>query len=295
MSSSADRRFFVFNAVVSVAALALLSWLLVFRGGPGAGGADLRFMPALNATLNATASVLLVAGWVAIKRRRPDVHRYFMVAAFVASALFLVGYLAYHAVHGDTKFGGTGAARAVYLTVLASHVLLSIGVVPLEEGVRPPQEGDALAAPHLAVRVGDGRRRLPHAAAVLPGVARDRRAGAPFAGLAFHERATRPMAKSSPTIIHSGLVTKRSRKRAPNQLSPSPCPPPQASASEGTTAKRTKSARCMRRFPCSRLANGEVPVVRARGARPAAQPGDGGVRGSALRSPCCGKWSRRER
>lgn len=131
MSSSADRRFFVFNAVVSVAALALLSWLLVFRGGPGAGGADLRFMPALNATLNATASVLLVAGWVAIKRRRPDVHRYFMVAAFVASALFLVGYLAYHAVHGDTKFGGTGAVKVAYLLVLASHVLLSIGVVPL--------------------------------------------------------------------------------------------------------------------------------------------------------------------
>lgn len=130
-TSSADRRFFLFNAVVSVAALALLSWLLVFRGGSGTGGADLRFMPALNATLNATAAVLLAAGWVAIKKKRPDVHRYFMVAAFAASALFLVGYLAYHAVHGDTKFGGTGAVKAVYLAVLASHVLLSIGVVPL--------------------------------------------------------------------------------------------------------------------------------------------------------------------
>lgn len=130
-TSSADRRFFLFNAVVSVAALALLSWLLIFRGATGAGGADLRFMPALNATLNATAAVLLVGGWVAIKRKRADIHRYFMVAAFAASALFLVGYLAYHAVHGDTKFGGEGAVKAVYLLVLASHVLLSIGVVPL--------------------------------------------------------------------------------------------------------------------------------------------------------------------
>jgi putative membrane protein len=130
-TSSVDRRFFLFNAVVSVAALAVLSWLLVFRGGSGAGEADLRFMPALNATLNAAAAVLLVGGWVAIKRKRPDLHRYFMVAAFAASALFLVGYLAYHAVHGDTRFGGTGAVKAVYLAVLASHVLSSIGVVPL--------------------------------------------------------------------------------------------------------------------------------------------------------------------
>lgn len=131
-STPQDRRFFLFNAVISVAALALLSWLLVFRTvAPGAAGPDLRFMPAVNATLNATAAALLVAGWVAIKQQRRELHRYLMVAAFAASALFLVGYLAYHAVHGDTKFGGTGAARTVYLAVLASHVLLSVPIVPL--------------------------------------------------------------------------------------------------------------------------------------------------------------------
>jgi putative membrane protein len=132
MSSSVDRRFFVFNALVSVAALALLSWLLVFRGGAGpGGGADLRFMPALNASLNATSALLLVVGRVAVRRKRLDLHRYVMVAAFAASALFLVGYLAYHAVHGDTKYGGTGLAKGVYLAILASHVLLSTAVVPL--------------------------------------------------------------------------------------------------------------------------------------------------------------------
>ncbi|MEW5741271.1 MAG: DUF420 domain-containing protein [Myxococcota bacterium] len=131
MSLPADRRFFLFNAVVSVAALGLLGWLLLFRTAAGAEGVNLRFMPALNACFNATAAALLVAGKVAIRRKRPDVHRYLMVSAFVASALFLVGYLAYHAVHGDTKFGGTGAAKVVYLAVLASHVLLSTAVVPL--------------------------------------------------------------------------------------------------------------------------------------------------------------------
>ncbi len=59
------------------------------------------------------------------------VHRVFMVGAFAASSLFLVCYLAYHAVHGDTRYAGTGAMRTVYLAVLATHVLLSTTVVPL--------------------------------------------------------------------------------------------------------------------------------------------------------------------
>ena len=130
-AAPSDRSFFVFNAIVSAAALALLSWLLLFHGGLQSADVNLRFMPAVNACFNATAATLLVAGWVAVKRGRSDLHRYFMVAAFAASALFLVGYLAYHAVHGDTKFGGVGAVRTVYLVLLASHVLLSIGIVPL--------------------------------------------------------------------------------------------------------------------------------------------------------------------
>lgn len=127
---AADRRFFVFNAAVSAGALLLLGWLLVVRRG-GAGGSELRFLPAVNASLNATAALLLLAGWVAIRRGSMRVHRIFMVAAFVASSLFLVCYLTYHAVHGDTRFAGTGAVRTVYFAVLATHVLLSTAVVPL--------------------------------------------------------------------------------------------------------------------------------------------------------------------
>jgi putative membrane protein len=126
-----DRTFFIVNAVLSVGALALLTWLLLFRPASGDGSMDLRFMPKLNAALNATSFLLLLAGFISIKRGRADLHRSFMVAAFVVSSLFLVGYLAYHAVHGDTKFGGTGSIRAVYLALLASHVLLSAAVVPL--------------------------------------------------------------------------------------------------------------------------------------------------------------------
>ena len=130
-AAPSDRSFFIFNAAISVAALSLLSWLLLFHGGMQGADVNLRFLPGVNACLNATAASLLVAGWVAIKKKRADLHRYFMVAAFASSACFLVGYLAYHSVHGDTKFGGTGTVRTVYLLLLASHVLLSIVIVPL--------------------------------------------------------------------------------------------------------------------------------------------------------------------
>lgn len=92
---------------------------------------DLRFLPPVNALLNTSAALLLIAGRVAIAKKRRELHRTLMLSAFGVSSLFLVSYLAYHAVHGDTKFGGAGAVKAVYLAVLASHVLLSLGVVPL--------------------------------------------------------------------------------------------------------------------------------------------------------------------
>jgi putative membrane protein len=58
------------------------------------------------------------------------VHRVCMVTAFAMSTVFLVGYLSYHYVHGDTKYQGDGIGRALYFAVLASHIVLSITVVP---------------------------------------------------------------------------------------------------------------------------------------------------------------------
>ena len=129
--AAADRRFFLFNAVVSAAALALLGYLLLLRQGAVTTGADVSFLPGVNASLNALAATLLLLGYVAIRRRKWRVHRFFMVAAFATSSLFLVSYLVYHAVHGDTRYRGTGALRALYFSVLASHVVLSASVVPL--------------------------------------------------------------------------------------------------------------------------------------------------------------------
>lgn len=129
-STAPDRAFFAFTAVVSTVALAFIAWLLLIRRG-GQGGVDLRFLPAVNACLNGTAAALLVAGWVAIRRKNMRAHRAFMVSAFAASALFLVSYLTYHFVHGDTRYAGHGPMKVAYLLLLASHVLLSMPVVPM--------------------------------------------------------------------------------------------------------------------------------------------------------------------
>ena len=124
-----DRAFYLFTAVVSAVALGVIAWILVGREGAADGGA-LAFMPAVNASFNAAASVLLIAGWLAIRSGARRAHRALMIASFVMSSLFLAGYLSYHWVHGDTRFPGTGAIRTVYLLILASHVILSMFVVP---------------------------------------------------------------------------------------------------------------------------------------------------------------------
>lgn len=125
-----DRAFYLLNAALSAGALAFLGYLLLVRRAEGI-GADLSFMPGVNACFNAASATALTLGYLAIRRGRPDIHRALMVTAFAASSLFLIGYVAYHYAHGDTKYAGSGLLRTVYLLVLASHVLLSMGVVPL--------------------------------------------------------------------------------------------------------------------------------------------------------------------
>lgn len=146
-AEGSDRRFYLFNAVLSAGALGFLAWLLLLRQGSGT-GADLSFMPAVNATLNATAAALLTAGWIAVRRQQRRLHQYLMVSAFVCSAVFLVGYVLYHYAHGDTRYEGAGPMRYAYFFILITHVLLSMAVVPM-----------SLAALWLAARKRFARHR----------------------------------------------------------------------------------------------------------------------------------------
>jgi putative membrane protein len=118
------------NACISLGALLLLGWLLLLRRH-APGDASLAFMPAINAGLNALAALLLVLGYRAIKLRRRALHKRLMISAFCASSLFLVNYLVYHYLHGDTKYTGQGALRLVYFGMLISHILLSATIIPM--------------------------------------------------------------------------------------------------------------------------------------------------------------------
>jgi uncharacterized membrane protein YozB (DUF420 family) len=87
-------------------------------------------LPALNATLNAIAFVLLVTGYYFIRRKQWRRHRACMIAALVMSGLFLTSYVIYHAQVGSVPFQKTGWIRTVYFAVLIPHVILAALMVP---------------------------------------------------------------------------------------------------------------------------------------------------------------------
>jgi uncharacterized membrane protein YozB (DUF420 family) len=89
------------------------------------------YFPALNATLNGTSAALLLTGRVLIARGRLAAHRACMIAAVVASSLFLACYVFFHYQVGNILFLGQGWSRPLYFSILISHVLLAIVIVPL--------------------------------------------------------------------------------------------------------------------------------------------------------------------
>lgn len=91
----------------------------------------LTMMPAVNASLNATSGLLVLVGFAMIRQKREAAHRAAMISACVVSLLFLVSYLYYHYHAGTTRFAGQGWSRPVYFTILISHTILAVAIVPL--------------------------------------------------------------------------------------------------------------------------------------------------------------------
>ena len=85
---------------------------------------DVTRLPTLNALLNATSAVLLIAGYLCIRRRKVTVHKICMLSAFVTSCLFLISYLILRYYAGMTRFTGQGWIRPVYFTILMRFVVL---------------------------------------------------------------------------------------------------------------------------------------------------------------------------
>lgn len=94
---------------------------------------EIHDIPAINATLNSIATVLIVSGLLCIKKGNEKAHRTFMISAFCVSVLFLVGYLGHkYAVNWQNRsIGADGWIRIAYLNMLLTHVLLAIIIVPL--------------------------------------------------------------------------------------------------------------------------------------------------------------------
>src|SRR5580765_1321725 len=86
---------------------------------------------ALNASLNGISAIVLAGGYAAIRAGKRDVHKYFMVSAFLVSTVFLASYLVYHYRVGHVVFQGRGWIRPVYFALLLSHTVLAIVIVPL--------------------------------------------------------------------------------------------------------------------------------------------------------------------
>lgn len=91
---------------------------------------DYSSLPHLNAFLNATSGVLLVAGYRFIRKGRIRAHKACMVSALFTSIIFLSSYLTYHYNHGSTSFTGQGIVRPIYFTILISHTIMAVVIVP---------------------------------------------------------------------------------------------------------------------------------------------------------------------
>lgn len=117
---------------------------------------DVHSLPGLNATLNGTAAVLLVIGYILIRSGRIQAHKRVMLTAFCVSIAFLISYLVYHSQVGSVRYTGTGPIRAVYFSILISHTILAAAVPVL-----------AILTLRRALR-GDFKRHLRIARWTLP-------------------------------------------------------------------------------------------------------------------------------
>ena len=116
---------------VSVAASLFLFWLIYLHPAADASGTRFAFLSPLNAAMNGASAVALLVGFTFIRARNIVAHRRAMMTAFAFSCIFLVGYIAHHALHGDVRYPVGAALRGPYLALLASHILLATVALPM--------------------------------------------------------------------------------------------------------------------------------------------------------------------
>ena len=93
--------------------------------------APLSFLPPIYASINGITAITLVLALIAIKNKKIKLHEGLMKTAIGLSLAFLVMYVAYHMTSDSTSYGGTGSIKYVYYFILITHILLSIGIIPM--------------------------------------------------------------------------------------------------------------------------------------------------------------------
>jgi putative membrane protein len=115
---------------ISAAASLFLFWLIYVHPAAAA-SSQYAFLPAMNAAFNGLAATALLIGYTFVRAHKIKQHRASMITAFAFSTLFLVGYIAHHALHGDVRYPVHAAFRIFYLCLLASHIILAVVALPL--------------------------------------------------------------------------------------------------------------------------------------------------------------------
>lgn len=130
LASGRDRKFLTLIAVLSVAVPVVVA-LLFFMPKSGESAVDVSWLPGFYASVNSLTAVVLVVGYISIRRQNIKAHRAAMLTAFGLSCIFLVSYVTYHFLGERTTYGGEGVLRYIYYFILLTHIVLSVAIVPL--------------------------------------------------------------------------------------------------------------------------------------------------------------------
>ena len=131
MEQVADKNKYKSIIIALSVGLPLIVAALYFAPKPEEGWEFTKSIPFINAVLNSITSLVLIAGFVAIRRRAIVLHQRLMSFALILSAFFLLLYVVYHATQPSTAFGGEGAVKTIYLFILLSHIVLAAVIAPL--------------------------------------------------------------------------------------------------------------------------------------------------------------------
>lgn len=117
--------------IITVILISAITILLRLPGIENFDAFDVTILPLINAVLNIFTFIFLLIALGAILKGHQTLHKRFIYAAVVATALFLVNYVFFHTISSATPFGGEGFIRYFYYFVLVTHITLAMAIIPL--------------------------------------------------------------------------------------------------------------------------------------------------------------------